>query len=159
WGATDLGAALTAVASDLESSTDVRGTALEPQIVVVSDFQKGSRLEALQSYEWPAAIPVVLRPLTVDKSTNGNSRILSSHDEEGDGTSVRVRVANAADSKVDQFRISWAADTPQAGASSEVSVYVPPGQNRVVRMPRLVEQARSSRIVLRGDDHEFDNSF
>lgn len=159
WAGTDLGAALTTVAGDLEASTDVRGSALEPQIIVVSDFQKGSRLEALQAFEWPKAIPVVLRPVTLEKSTNAFARILSAEEEESDATSVRVRVASAADATSDQFRIAWAGDAPQAGASSEVAVYVPPGQSRVVRMPRPVEQARANRILLRGDDHDFDNAF
>jgi len=160
WAGTDLGAALTAVASDLEASTDVRGSMLEPQIVVVSDFQKGSRLEALQSYEWPAAIPAVLRPLTVGKSTNAYVRILSRDDEdENEATTVRVRVASAADSVADQFQIAWSGDGAGASPASETSVYVPPGQSRVVRMTRPVESAHSSRIRLRGDDHDFDNAF
>lgn len=159
WAGTDLGAALIAVAGDLDASTDVRGTSLTPQIVVVSDFQKGARLEALQSFEWPAAIPVVLKPVTADRTTNASARLLPSDEEADDAAAVRVRVANAVDSQFDQFRISWDGGAPRAGASADVAVYVPPGQSRVVRLPRPPEASPADRILLRGDDHDFDNTF
>ena len=38
-------------------------------------------------------------------------------------------------------------------------MYVPPGQSRVVRLPRPEGDDRADRIVLRGDDHDFDNTF
>ena len=47
-----------------------------------------------------------------------------------------VRVLNAADSKDDQFYVSWAGDDKQPRPASETAVYVPPGQSRVVKLPR-----------------------
>jgi hypothetical protein len=38
-------------------------------------------------------------------------------------------------------------------------VYVPAGQSRVVRLPRNADAQSADRIVLRGDDHDFDNTF
>jgi len=43
WGATDLGTALTAIASELAAANDVKQLAAEPQIILISDFQKGPR--------------------------------------------------------------------------------------------------------------------
>src|SRR5262249_47127480 len=70
WGGSDLGTALTTVAGEIESTTDARQSPLEPQIVVIGDFQKGSRLDALQAFEWPKRVPVVLRPVAPKKTTN-----------------------------------------------------------------------------------------
>ncbi|MFM9966324.1 MAG: BatA domain-containing protein [Planctomycetaceae bacterium] len=186
WGATDLGTALVSVASDLDSASDVQQSSLEPQIVVISDFQSGSRIEALQSFEWPKRVPVVARRVSVTNPTNAHAHALPS--EDGDtSTDVRVRVVNAADSRSDQFFVVWvsgealaagSAKTPPPAASAvplrttggltpparqgqvgEVAVYVPAGQSRVIRLPRGVEHLQADRIVLRGDDHDFDNTF
>ena len=186
WGATDLGTALVSVASDLDSASDVQQSSLEPQIVVISDFQSGSRIEALQSFEWPKRVPVVARRVSVTNPTNAHAHALPS--EDGDtSTDVRVRVVNAADSRSDQFFVAWVSGealaagaaktsspaasavplkttgglTPPArqGQGGEVAVYVPAGQSRVIRLPRGVENLQADRIVLRGDDHDFDNTF
>ncbi len=174
WGATDLGTALVSVAGELDSASDVQQSSLEPQIVVISDFQSGSRIEALQSFEWPKRVPVVARQVSVTKPTNAHAHALPN--EEGDeSTDVRVRVVNAADSRSDQFFVAWMsgkalaagpAATPRPAASAvplsatgEVAVYVPAGQSRVIRLARGVENLQADRIVLRGDDHDFDNTF
>ena len=53
-----------------------RQSALEPQIVVVSDFQKGSRIEALQAFEWHARMIVPMqRPKSNPKSLKTNRRL------------------------------------------------------------------------------------
>src|SRR5262249_48366050 len=70
WGGSDLGTALTTVAGEIDSATDARQSSLEPHIIVIGDFQKGSRLDALQAFEWPKRVPVVLRPVAPKKTTN-----------------------------------------------------------------------------------------
>lgn len=156
WGATDLGTALVTVAGELDSASDVQQSTLEPQIVVISDFQSGSRIEALQSFEWPKRVPVVTRPVSSKNTTNAHAHALPN--EEGDNsTDARVRVVNAADSRSDQFTLSWASDAKSA--NGETPVYVPAGQSRVIRLPRGPDSLLADRIVLRGDDHDFDNRF
>ncbi len=180
WGATDLGTALVSVAGDLDSASDVQQSSLEPQIVVISDFQSGSRIEALQSFEWPKRVPVVARRVSVTNPTNAHAHALPS--EDGDAsTDARVRVVNAADSRSDQFFVAWQNKTvPRPSGSgpatrstgplpdgrgtdsrsdSSVAVYVPAGQSRVIRLPRGTDNLQADRIVLRGDDHDFDNTF
>src|SRR4029077_2180556 len=43
WGGTDLGSVLVTVAGEMDSATDARQSALELQLIVISDFQKGAR--------------------------------------------------------------------------------------------------------------------
>jgi hypothetical protein len=201
WSATDLGNALISVARELDTTGDVEQSTLDPQLIVISDFQSGSRIEALQSFEWPKGVPVVTRPVTVKQTTNAHAHLLPN--EEGDESKdARVRVVNATDSTSDQFTVSWAtassesqnsartvrvrglippaeqspisvgprgielrvAEEPtalagQASASSELPVYVHAGQSRVIRLPRGDEHLLADRIVLRGDEHDFDNTF
>lgn len=151
WGATDLGTALVSVASELDSACDVSQSFLEPRIVVISDFQSGSRIEALQSFEWPKRVSVEPQPVSLANTTNAHATVLPA--EEGNELAdVRVRVSNAADSKGDQFFVAW-------HKSADVAVYVPAGQSRIVRLPRGEDGLSADRVVLRGDDHDFDNTF
>lgn len=161
WGATDLGTALATVAADLDAATDVQQSAREPVIVVISDFQSGSRIEALQSIEWPERVSVVTRMVAARSPTNAHVQLLPS-EEEDSTAEPRVRVENAADSRGDQFFVSWASDSPSAATapkSEPLAVYVPPGQSRVIRLPRGADSLQADRVVLRGDEQDFDNSY
>ncbi len=160
WRGTDLGSALTAVAGELDAATDAKQSSLEPQIIVVSDFQRGSRIEALQAFEWPKRVPVVLREVAPARKTNAFAHVLPAEEEsEFDPANVRVRVVNAADSTSEQFYVSWTMTSNESRLPNETAVFVPAGQSRVVRLPRAAENASADRIVLRGDDHDFDNTF
>jgi hypothetical protein len=112
---------------------------------------------------------------------DGDSEFANSADGEQDqGNSPRVRVSNSADSTGDQFYLSWQQEgrrLPNGASTSpdlethrsakkaatkdssddELAVQVPPGESRVVRFPRPSHQLAAERIVLRGDDHPFDN--
>jgi hypothetical protein len=173
WGATDLGAALVAVAGEMDATGDARQSRLEPQMIVVSDFQKGSRIDALEAFEWPKRVPVVFRPVAPMQRGNASVRLVVDNEGTGDPSSMRVRVVNAADSTGDQFYVSFASAAlagtggsdvagtrpKQSPRPDEVAVYVPAGQSRVVKLPMSDQALTAERIVLRGDDHEFDNSY
>ena len=162
WGATDLGTALTTVASELDAASDARQSAAEPHIVLVSDLQKGSRTESLATYEWPPRVRVTAHQLTPKGTTNAFAQLLTS-EEETAASELRVRIVNAADSEKDQFFVRWSSPSTSRTAVSaketETAVYVPPGQSRVLKLPRPETSKALDRIALRGDDHEFDNVF
>ena len=165
WRTSDLGEALATLAAEMDTTSDVRQSAAEPRIVLVSDLQKGSRIDRLQSTLWPDRVTVRLRRVTPKRTTNAFAHLLE-RDEQSEDAEPRVRIVNAANSQHDQFYVQWGepvangatAKTSPTAKSSELAVYVPPGQSRVVRLPRPVERATSDRIVLRGDDHDFDNT-
>jgi hypothetical protein len=158
WQGTDLGGALSAVASELDATTDVQQNTAAPQLIVISDFQKGTRLDALQAFEWPKGVQAILRPLAPRRTTNAAAQLLTS-EEDSSLTELRVRVTNAADSRDDQFFVAWANEAKSPSPSTETAVYVPPGQSRVVKLPRPEDNLQADRVVLRGDDHDFDNVF
>jgi hypothetical protein len=155
WAGTDLARALVGVAADFTNSLELSQSAAEPEIILVSDLQQGSRLDDLQGYEWPTRVRVVSRPVTITQTTNAQARVLP-NEEDLEDADPRVRVVSAADSTSDQFSVQWGTAEKSA---AETAIYVPPGQSRVVRLPRGESALAADRITLRGDDHEFDNTF
>ncbi|MGQ0634535.1 MAG: BatA domain-containing protein [Planctomycetaceae bacterium] len=158
WEATDLGQALVTVAHDLATTADLMQSSQQSQIVLISDVQTGSRLEMLQSFEWPAEVRLAVHQVAPTAATNATVRALV---DEGDSVSgdIRVRVDNAPDSKGDQFLLKWGGGSGGGATPRDVSLHVPPGQNRVARVPRPADDLSSDRIVLQGDDHDFDNVY
>ncbi|HVJ85695.1 MAG TPA: BatA domain-containing protein [Caulifigura sp.] len=156
WTAGDLGQALVTVAGELDSSTDVEKSAADPEIVVITDAQQGNRVEALQAFEWPPRVRVSVTPVSLKDKTNAQVTLLETA-EDGTAGEPRVRIASAADSTKEEFRIHWSSAT---GLKEEatVSAYVPPGQSRVVKLPRGDAATRADRILLEGDDQSFDNT-
>ena len=158
FAATDLAGALVRVAGDFAAATDVQQWSAEPQIVVVSDFQKGSKIDSLQGFEWPKNVRVVIRQVETPRKTNAFAHLLPSEEDDEDAR-PRVRVVNAADSQGDQFSVGWVGDELGTQDGGAAAVYVPAGQSRVVRLPRPREALTADKLVLRGDDHDFDNTF
>lgn len=157
WSAGDLGGALVMVAGELDSSTDVEKSAADPEIIVITDAQQGNRVEALQAFEWPPRVRVSFTPVTLKETTNAQVTLLESADE-SPTTEPRVRIASSPDSTKEEFRVRWdSASVLRDGAIA--SAYVPPGQSRVVKLPRPEGSATADRIVLEGDDQNFDNTW
>jgi len=117
WFPTHLGPALVRAAEEL-SDTDVSQEGVRRRIILVSDLQEGARLDPLQSYEWPKGIEVVPDP--VKPATTGNASIQLLADspdaDRGNDPVLRVRIANSADAKQEQFRVTWSA--PANGAAT-----------------------------------------
>ena len=153
WSATRLGSAL-AAAAEILADADGKSAPGPRRIVLISDLQAGSRLEALQAYEWPKGVELLLEPVSAQRTTNAGLQLLA------DGAEVmrpadapaRVRVTNSADAKREQFQIGWAGDP----GAVRVDAYVPPGQSRVFLLPKS-KSAAADAITLSGDDEDFDN--
>lgn len=154
WNATDLGNALTELASLLQEQAvaDPTGTLLQnTTIELVTDFQAGSNIAALSSFSWPDDLKVHLHQLEVDKPDNAGLQLLTL-DEELQPT---VRIVNAADSEQEQFTIAY--QRRQGETEQSQQVYVPRGQSRVIRLPALEKSLPVPQILLTGDSQEFDN--
>ncbi|MGD9855888.1 MAG: BatA domain-containing protein, partial [Planctomycetaceae bacterium] len=176
WAATNLGRALIDAAERLDAEVTEDEVPRSRTIVVVSDLQAGSRLEALQAYEWPPQVRVRLESVGDDASANNAGLqpfAAAGSASESDG-SVRVRITNAEDARREQFTLRWtdefaatagsedsSGDGPHQGhgstAPTAVTVIVPPGQSRVVSAPAKASGRSVMRLILEGDDHDFDN--
>ncbi len=187
WAGTHLGNALVTAAEALAENEDGKTAPGPRQIVLVSDLQAGSRLDALQAYEWPKGVELIVEAIKARNVTNAGVQFVADGPEStraGDAP-VRVRVTNSPESKREQFKLGWtaapattaaAAGTSASGEflSTPIDVYVPPGQSRVFSVP--VPKAggtgvppvgsaaherdfrATSQISLRGDDEDFDNT-
>ena len=153
WSGTDLGRALVEAVGWIN---EVPGVA-EKQIVVVSDFQDGANVEALRGFAWPETVTLVTEAIT-PKDTNNLSASLVIGVADSDevdaskaSTMLRVRVANARDSKTEPFALKW----PDGSLAAEGQL--PPGATRVLRVPRPAA-AVPQVLQLSGDGWIFDNA-
>lgn len=156
WAATRLDQAIVR-ASELLSDANTNGSGGPRQIVVVSDFQSGSTLNTLQGQEWPKGVKVISEPVIARTSNAGLQILANANDAMPASDGVRLRVSNAADSRREQFQVGWARNN--GGLIDKGSeIYVPAGQSRVLTLARPEANAGADRIILLGDDEDFDDS-
>ena len=160
WAGTHLGNALITAAESL-SENDGKTAIGAREIVLVSDVQAGSRLDALQAYEWPKGVALRVEQIKAGNPTNAGLQLVAdaADSSRAADAAVRVRVSNSSDSKREQFKVGWGrADGLGDFTGTPIDVYVPPGQNRIVAVPTPKDASGVDRIVLRGDDEDFDNT-
>lgn len=184
WNATDLGAALRFVADlasgeeqttgatesvEVDAGDEVTsiqgGSSLETQVVLISDMQAGASLEALQGITWPKRLPVELRSVIAKEKTNAwitlptqQEELVGAKDEPAGGKAdrqFRLRVSNAQQSQRSQFRLAWIDPSKPSDLQSALTVDVPPGQSRIVRIEQPPIGATA--VELFDDDQDFDN--
>jgi hypothetical protein len=159
WAATNLGEALVEVVAALEDVAD-RGTSsgrVPRRLVLISDLPQGSRLDALGEFEWPKDVELDLKTVTATGSNAGVEFLAGDTATESSAESVgRARVVNDRESRQDRFELRWV-DADGKSDGKPIDVYVPPGESRVVRVPR--PKATSARALwLTGDTFDFDNT-
>src|SRR5688572_30662506 len=117
WAGTHLGNALVTAAEALGENEDGKTAPGPREIVLVSDLQAGSRLDALQAYEWPKGIELIVEPVKARNFTNAGVQLVADGPDSTRAIDapIRVRVTNAADSKREQFKLGWT--RPGAGTS------------------------------------------
>lgn len=163
WGSTSLAEALTSAADTLADSDT--GGRRRGEIVLISDLQEGSRISGLQGYHWPQGVRLVVEYLKPRRTSNASLQLAAPDDDADprDSAAVRVRISNAADSRREQFQVSWGAPGGEAVLGVPVNVAVPPGQSRTISVPSLETSSNApsrpirDRLVLRGDEEPFDN--
>jgi len=163
WAPTDLGRALVAAAEAIEDDeiNDGRQAFATRQAVVVSDMQQGSSLEALQAYEWPENMELEVKVIGSPGPTNAAPQLVMSHDDParpGDDETVAVRITNSPDATIERFALNWVDDDSTVTAGQAADVYVPAGHSSVVHVPVQTDGSPGGKLVLTGDDHDFDNA-
>jgi hypothetical protein len=160
WGATDLGQALIAASEAIEDDEvyEESQSVGARQIVLISDLQQGSRLDALLAYEWPERTQLLVRTVKGQGQTNASIHLVTSRglsDPVGKDDSLKVRVTNSSDATRERFQLGWA--DPGGETTSTINVYVPPGHSTVIPAPPRPNGATAPALVLAGDDDDFDN--
>jgi hypothetical protein len=155
WGGTHLGQALIDAVAAIEDVTDAgeKSGRMPRRIVLVTDLQRGSRVEALGDFAWPRDVELELK-IVADEGANAGLQALGGP-AEVDG--VRVRVANEPGARRESFSVAWV-DAKGAPLERPVPVYVPPGEGRVVRVRRSRGTGSHQILRLTGDAYDFDNT-
>ena len=159
FGGSNLGQALVFVVEaiqEAEPEADEQPLARR-EIIVISDLQKGSRLDAVQGYEWPTGIRVTLEQIGEDDQGNaGIEQVASRMPWATAGAAPSFRISNSANGISDE--LEFLAHTTAGETLSQI-VHVPPGRSRVVELPGEWEGKTVERLAIRGDAAEFDNQF
>jgi hypothetical protein len=192
WASTDLGRALVAAAEGIQDDevNDGQESMAVRQVVLISDLQRGSSLEALSSYEWPEGIELVVKLIRCQDPTNASLQLVTNppdsiggHLAGPDGNDLTgIAITNSPDATKEFFSLNWAprlrgdisprvpagVPRPVAGAkaaaeagglaSGGADVYVPAGHSIVVRIPTPKDRLAGGKLILTGDDHDFDNA-
>jgi len=172
WGQTNLAAALIAAAEAIEDEeiNDAGQAVTARRIVLISDLQEGSELEGLAGYEWPKQTGLAVRQVRPAAATNAALQLVT---DRADLTATdtesrpRIRITNSSDAAAEQFQINWADDAAadagprdslRSGPNEPVNVYVAPGRSVVVHAPAATSDHPQRRLILTGDNHDFDNT-
>ena len=157
WYGTHLGSALIS-AAEAFADADKQGQNLgRRQIVLITDLQEGSRLDGLQGYDWPRGVEVQVQTVAPKKPSNAGLQWIVESDESvksGTNLAARIHVSNSGNAQREQFQIHW----DGVPGLAPLDVYVPPGQNRIVAAPPLPAGMASGKLMLTGDDDDFDNA-
>jgi len=162
WTLTNLGHALVSAAEAIEDDevNDGQQTIAMRRVVLISDLQEGSNLEAMHAYEWPEEMELVVKPVRCRGTTNAALQLVTDRSGLGgsaDGSRPGIRITNSSDATAERFQLNWADEMAASTSSRAADVYVPPGHSIVVRAPARPEGSEARKLILTGDDHDFDN--
>jgi hypothetical protein len=157
WMDTQLGLGLTTAAEQFDEDSAAGSTAMQREIVLISDLQEGAKLDGLQGHDWPAHVHVIVERIEAGPQSNAGLEIQGESGSAAQAVGeTRVRVTNARDSSRESFQIGW----EQAGAgalASATQIYLAPGQTRSFAAPTLPQGAATAALRLTGDEVDFDN--
>ncbi len=158
WGATHLDRALIDAISLFDSNT----TSLKKSILLITDLQEGTHLDALRTIAWPADLRLQVHRL--DPANPDNlSLALAATDvadaapktnpsaAQAQSSLIRVRLGNTRDSRLRDFTLAW----KNGPASDSITTQLQPGTTRILTAPPNSTNATS--LTLTGDKSDFDN--
>jgi hypothetical protein len=161
WASTNLGNALITAAEAIEDDeiNDQQNLG-QSRIVLISDIQEGSNIDALHTYEWPEGLELDVKSITTTGKTNAAMQLVAKSDHlsrSGSDEKQRIRIINSADAKIEQFQLEWAEQSSRT-ENTPFNVYVPPGQSIVTDVPDEPNSGATRKLILKGDDQNFDNA-
>lgn len=158
WSGTNGGAAMADALERLQGEQDEGN--ITRRIILVSDLQSGGNWDVLQGVTWPEDITV--RVVNVSEAGESNASLQVLGDARGQQDGLRVRIVNNPSSVKETFLLSWkpapaeSASSTDSGTANQ-SIYVAPGQSRIVMAPPVSEGESQTVLELTGDDVDFDN--
>ena len=164
WALTDAGNALVTAAEAIQDDEagDGQQHTWTHEVVLISDLQQGSSLDALRAYEWPEHTELTVKLIPARSMNNATVQIVAQGDDplgpDGRGLS-HVRITNSPNATLERFSLYWADAGYTSPSDQAIEVYAPAGHSSVVRIPSPKNAAAGQRLVLTGDEQDFDNTF
>lgn len=165
WHSTALGEALATTADLLAEAEGSRGGVTPSggrQLVLISDVQQGSRAETLQGHQWPEHVTLAVKTVAPAKGKATNAAVQAVRettvDPSDDGSRLRVRVVSQPGATTEQFTLRWADAKGPLANVQPIQAYAPAGRSQIVRVPWPGPGQHADRLVLEGDDADFDNT-
>lgn len=163
WSATDLGRALVDAAGNFQRGGSSSEAPAKKRIVLVSDLQDGSKLDALRGFAWPDDVEVEIASVSLPNTDNLSLSLAAAESEDENAKiqnsaaskiapGVRVRVSNVRESKVENFSLQW-----DKGAGAPLTGYLAAGASRVLRTSPAPNNPSGDVLTLTGDAWDFDN--
>ena len=156
WQSTNLARALSRAAEDLKVLADENPSSISAplQIVLLSDMQRGSQVEALSGYEWPESVKLDIEPVMPVKAGNASLSLVADTRRRNNREDLRLKVSNSQDGESESFQVNWVSADGASAVGTDV--YVPPGESRVIQVPEHTAE-HFAYLQLKGDPHGFDN--
>lgn len=158
WASTNLGQGLVDAVGAVEDVADASEKAgrMPRRIILVSDLAQGSKLDAIGNFEWPSDVTLELKTVVEPNSNAGLQFVAESTETTAAEAAkeLRVRISNDPGSRSEGFQVVGL-DAKGNEVGQPVDAYVPPGESRVVKVPRMPELTT---LRLKGDKFPFDNT-
>jgi hypothetical protein len=163
WESTNLGNALIGAAEAIEDDeVNIQAPIAKRQIVLISDLQQGSNIDALKGYEWPEGMELTVKAIRPPDSSNASMQYLTKKDymlrTADSNESISVRVINSPDATAEHFQLSWVTEDSVNLLKKPIDVYVPAGHSIVTQLPSGPNEVKAGRLILTGDSQDFDNT-
>lgn len=153
WMHTATGAAMLVAADELAQEGGLFTGIRQRRLVLVTDFQRGSRLDELKSAGWPDSVSVELK--LCQPQATGNVGL--AWVEGRDGGRGQVRLISAGDSIEKKVQVQ-PLDEALNPIGQALDVVIAAGQRRSVKLPAdVVKDGAVVGVELLGDQHAFDN--
>lgn len=153
WMHTATGAAMLQAADDLAQESGLFQGIQQRRLVLVTDFQRGSRLDELKSAGWPDSVSVELKLCQPDSIGNVGLAWV----EGRDGGRGQVRLMSAGDSTQNKVQVQ-PFDRELQPVGKALDVVIAAGQRRSVKLPvGVMKDGNVVGVELLSDEHAFDN--
>ena len=157
WGPTPLDAAAESALAHWEEMAEAdAGSPVRRELVLVSDFARGSRTAGFANLAWPSNVEIVLDQVRADSHGNASLHWLGWSSPDEPATTARVRVSRTIDT-AGPLQLHLRDARTGAALGETVSVELLPGASTVALVPLPANAPTALTLELTGDDEPFDN--
>jgi len=158
WQSTRLDEALGLALAELEQLTDNSETDANKRILVVSDFQKSSKIAGIAGRKWPKDSILELASIQGAQPGNTGLRWLGWTGDESAKRSMRIGIQSSGQLEATEHTLSLFDARSGIALSEPITVYSSPGDDRMLLLDIPKDAEGPFKVELTGDAEPFDNT-